>query len=55
MIYATAKVMPSMNILLVISLIKGNFLFNKSLPVIKRTILATSAKNKAMESAAPAK
>ena len=33
----------------------GNFLFNKSLPVIRRKILAASTKNKAMASAHPAK
>ena len=55
MTYTTAKVMPIKNILLVISLINGNFLFNKSLPVIKRTMRAKSTKNKAMASAPPAK
>ena len=47
--------MPTKNILLVRSLINGNFLFNKSLPVIKRTMRAKSTKNKAMASAPPAK
>ena len=55
MTYTTAKDMPTRNILLVMSLINGNFLFNKSLPVIKRTMRAKSTKNKAMASAPPAK
>ena len=46
MTYTTAKDMPTTNILLVMSLINGNFLFNKSLPVIKRTMRAKAQKIK---------